>query len=131
MKRRFLLLLLTLALLTDCGKTDGAAKKEVASEVYSQEEIDEAIEAAERYFQEHFKGCTLTEIWYVGDEKTAGFQEFADRNGAEQVIVLLSNFEVDASGGDGSLNPNSTYTDWNWILVRDGSGPWRHVDHGY
>ena len=34
-------------------------------------------------------------------------------------------------GGDGSFNPNSTYTGWNWILARDQGGKWSHVDHGY
>lgn len=46
-------------------------------------------------------------------------------------IALLSSFDVDSSGGDGSLNPNSTYNDWKWILVRTNGGQWQHVDHGY
>ncbi|MGN0339060.1 MAG: hypothetical protein ACI4D0_01045 [Lachnospira sp.] len=36
-----------------------------------------------------------------------------------------------AWGGDGSSNPNSTYSDWKWILVRTNGGHWQHVDHGY
>ncbi len=40
-------------------------------------------------------------------------------------------FDVDSSGGNGSLNPNSTYSDWKWILVRTDGGKWQHVDHGY
>ena len=50
---------------------------------------------------------------------------------ADEVIVLISSFDVDSSGGDGSLNPNSTYTRWSWILVRNKNGKWKHVDHGY
>ena len=50
---------------------------------------------------------------------------------ADEVIVLVSSFDVGKSGGDGSLNPDSTYTKWKWILVRNKSGSWRHVDHGY
>lgn len=46
-------------------------------------------------------------------------------------MVLLSSFDVDSSGGDGSLNPNSTYDNWMWILVRTKDGQWKHVDHGY
>ena len=38
---------------------------------------------------------------------------------------------LDGSGGDGSLNPNSTYKDWIWLLVRNKQGEWKHVDHGY
>lgn len=47
------------------------------------------------------------------------------------MLVLLSSFDVDASGGDGSLNPNSSYEGWAWILVRSKAGQWKHVDHGY
>lgn len=45
--------------------------------------------------------------------------------------MLVSAFDVDASGGDGSLNPNDTYEDWEWVLVRDKDGTWHHVTHGY
>ena len=72
-----------------------------------------------------------TEIYYAGDDYCTDFQEFADRNNADEVIVLLSSFDVDSSGGDGSLNPNSTYNNWNWILVRTKGGKWQHIDHGY
>ena len=40
-------------------------------------------------------------------------------------------FDVDSSGGDGSLNPDSTYDNWMWILVRNKDGEWKHVDHGF
>ncbi|NRT63569.1 hypothetical protein B0P06_000187 [Clostridium saccharoperbutylacetonicum] len=50
----------------------------------------------------------------------------------ENVIVLLSNFDVDSSGGDGSLNPNSTYDNYNWILIRDSkTDSWKVDDRGY
>lgn len=51
---------------------------------------------------------------------------------AENVIVLLSNFDVDSSGGDGSFEPNSTQSKWNWILIRDSkTDHWRVDDWGY
>ena len=64
-------------------------------------------------------------------DKLDDWQEFADRNNADDVIVLVSSFKVDDSGASPSLNPNSTYTNWKWVLVRDNGGRWRHVDHGY
>lgn len=48
-----------------------------------------------------------------------------------KLLFLTSTFDVDGSGGDGSLNPNSTYKDWIWLLVRNKQGEWKHVDHGY
>ena len=102
-----------------------------SSEIYSDAEIENAIDVAINYFEKNFEGCTLTEITYLGDDKLDDWQEFAERNNADDVMVLVSSFNVDASGGDGSLNPNSTYDNWMWILVRTNGGQWKHVDHGY
>lgn len=46
-------------------------------------------------------------------------------------IVLYSSFDTDASGGDGSLEPNTTYDDFQWILVRDNGGTWEVKTYGY
>lgn len=109
------------------NKTD----EDVSSEIYSKQDISDAIDTITKEFDREWNGCTLTEIYYAGDEKSMDYQEWADRNDADEVIVLLSTFEVDSSGGDGSLNPNSTYDNWMWILVRNSGGKWQHVDHGY
>ncbi|MBP3891593.1 MAG: hypothetical protein J6D29_05415 [Solobacterium sp.] len=125
------LLLITISLCSCGGNAKNAETHEVPSNLYSQEEISAAINTIKNEFQSNWKGCALKEIYYAGDDVTSGYQEWADRNNADEVIVLLSSFDVDASGGDGSLNPNSTYTGWNWILVRKDKGAWKHVDHGY
>ena len=101
------------------------------SAVYSDAEIASAIDVAIEYFQKQFDGCTLTEITYLGDDKLAEWKEFAERHQMDEVIVLVSSFDVDSFGGDGSLNPNSTYTGWKWILGRTQNGKWKHLDHGY
>ena len=121
--------------LVSCGSNNGNVEDvkitDYSSAVYTDAEIEDAIDVAVRYFKKNFAGCTLTEITYAGDDEIADHQEFADRKGATDVIVLVSNFDVDTSGGDGSLEPNSTYRDWKWILVRTNGGRWKHVDHGY
>lgn len=128
---------LTLALvfmlgLTACGgNVKKVQVKNFRSEVYSNEEIHDAINVTMDYFMKEFSGCTLTEITYYGDDKLPDYQEFAQRNNADEVIVLISSFDVGPSGGDGSLNPNDTYKNWKWILVRNEGGKWIHVDHGY
>jgi len=113
------------------GNVSEAGIRDFTSEIYTHKEIDSAISEIMRYFKKNFDGCTLREITYAGDEKTLAHAEWAERHGADDVCVLISTFDVDDSGGDGSLNPNSTYTRWLWILVRDGKGRWKHVDHGY
>ena len=101
------------------------------SAIYSEEDIDAAVETVIDYFGENFTGCTLTKLGYAGDEVNRREADFLDQYGGDELIVLSSSFDVDASGGDGSLNPDSTYDGWNWILVRDTGGDWRHADHGY
>ena len=128
----FLLFMLSTFLLVGCGgNVKNVEIAEYDSEIYSHEEIDDAMEAAMAYFKKEFSGCTLRELKYIGDEQLSGYEEFALRIHARDVIVLVSTFEVDSSGGDGSLNPNSTYTNWKWILGLGADGRWQHIDHGY
>ncbi len=101
------------------------------SEIYTDDEIESAFQTVKDYFSKVFDGCTLTKLCYPGDTFSGAFDEWAKRYDADEAIVLYSDFDVDSSGGDGSLAPNSTYEDWQWILVRDSDGQWRHATHGY
>lgn len=132
MKKLWLVCLAGILLLALCACAPSADRNiEYNSARYTDAEIAAAIDAATAYFHKNFTGCTLTEITYGGDERTQAHEEWAARHDADEVIVLLSSFDVDASGGDGSLNPNSTYDNWMWIMVRSNGGAWRHADHGY
>ena len=134
MKRRVSVLLCFLLVLLTAGCRGDVSNVKVLeykSNIYSEEEIKEAIEAVKKYFRSEFSRCTLTEITYAGDDKISSYEEWATRNDGDEVIVLISSFDVDSSGGDGSLNPNSTYSNWSWILVRRNGENWQHVDHGY
>lgn len=103
----------------------------VKSLIYSEEDIDSAINIIKDEVEREWQACTLNDIYYAGDDISKQHQDWADRHNADEVIVLLSSFDVDSSGGDGSLNPNSTYDNWMWILVQTDGGTWQHVDHGY
>ena len=124
-------ILLVFSLSACGGNVRGVKTHHVDSEMYSQDDINSAIDTIKKEFKSDWKGCTLTEIYYAGDDCSKDHQDWADRNNADEVIVLLSSFDVDSSGADGSLNPNSTYDNWNWILVRTNGGQWQHADHGY
>lgn len=126
-----LCILLVLCLSACGGKISEAKVYTVDSDIYSQEDIASAIDVIKKEFKNNWKGCTLKEIYYAGDDNSIAYQDWAERNNTDEVIVLLSSFDVDSSGGDGSLNPNSTYNGWNWILVRENGGKWQHIDHGY
>lgn len=101
------------------------------SDIYKDSEIESAFQTVKDYFSREFDGCTLTRLYYPGDACSGEFAEWADQYDADEAIVICSDFDVDSSGGDGSLEPNSTYEDWKWILIRDSGGKWRHADHGY
>ena len=128
----YILLVISLLSLAGCrGDVSDVKIAEYQSETYTDKDIESAIKVVKDYFKKEFKGCTLTEITYAGDEKSADYADWAERINGNGVIVLISSFDVDSSGGDGSLNPNSTYTGWMWILARTAGGKWKHVDHGY
>lgn len=111
----FILCVLLLFGLCACNKekTDDVKMPFVESKIYSQEDISSAISTITEEFKNEWSGCTLTEIYYAGDDVSAEYQDWADRHNADEVIVLLSSFYVDSSGGDGSLNSDSTYDNWN------------------
>ena len=126
-----ILILLTSILLTSCGYAFNVSLNEVDSQYYSQRQIRRCANDVREYFFLYFDGCTLTELEYIGDDTNLDYMDFAIRNGYDEVMVFTSSFDVDSSGGDGSLNPNSTYTKWKWIFGRNKFGCWHHIDHGY
>lgn len=127
----FLTLVSLLSLVACGGDVKNVKILDYSSEIYTDDEIKSAIDVTLDYFKKNFEDCSLIEITYLGDDELDGWQDFAERNNADDVMVLVSSFKVGASGGDGSLNPNDTYRNWKWILVRTNGGKWEHVDHGY
>ena len=128
-----ILLCLMLLTLTACGGGDvgEVGILEVDSEIYTSAELESGVNTVLDYFQKEFDGCKLSDLEYVGDERNRDFISYAERVGADEVLVFRSNFDVDERGGDGSLNPNTSYMGWLWILARTNGGEWEHVDHGY
>ena len=129
----FLIVMLLSVLLAGCGKGNVSGVKilELRSAIYTDWEIRDAVEVAVRSFENEFHDCRLLEIGYAGDEKGKAFVEWADQYDVDQVIILVSSFEAGPDGGDGSLNPNETYRNWQWILGRKNSGRWKLLTHGY
>lgn len=123
-------------LLPHQGNVDSVQVETVESALYTQADIDAAIAVILKDFQSHFTDCTLTRIAYAGDEITQKEiewhrdEEYAESWGAfDELILLYSDFTVDSDRHDSLMK--GPYDDWNWILVRERGGPWRHVDHGY
>ena len=104
---------------------------------FSKEEIDNAVDCLKRSFD--FEACTLTKIYYNEEISNTAVEDYLQfGNGsvnkvkAENVIVLLSDFDVDNSGNNPVLNPGETYTNYNWILIRDDkNSDWKVDDCGF
>lgn len=131
----FLCLILVMFSLVACkqvGKTNNVVVNVEKSDKFSEEEINDAINCVKEKFKD-FEGCNLTRLWYDEEQSNNLIKSYlkygkGKGNGVkvENVIVLLSSFTVDSSGGDGSLRPNSTYSNWHWTLIRDSkTGTWK------
>ena len=104
---------------------------------FSKEEIDNAVDCLKRSFD--FEACTLTKIYYNEEISNTAVEDYLQfGNGsvnkvkAENVIVLLSDFDVDNSGDNPVLNPGENYTNYNWILIRDDkNSDWKVDDCGF
>lgn len=101
------------------------------SSLYSQAEIEQMMDTVESAFRREFKGCTLTELEYDEEFSSKQSGDWAEQCQADEAAVLTSSFDVDGSGGDGSLNPNSTYSRWLWVLTRDEGEAWQLRTWGY
>lgn len=111
------------------GNAENVKVNKVSSEIYTDEEIASAIDAAKEYFKKEFSDCTLIEIEYIGDEELDDYRWYTERANADEVIVFVSSFEV-GRNADESLGPDFC-ENWKWILVRESGGQWQHEDHGY
>ncbi|WP_208615660.1 hypothetical protein [Gottfriedia luciferensis] len=118
-------------------KTDKVQVKIEKSNKFTEDEINSAITIVKKNFK--FQGCELTDIWYSEKKSEALTKAYLKNGGGyekgikeDNVIVLLSNFNVNSSGGDGSFEPNSTQSNWSWTLIRDNKkGRWSVVGSGY
>lgn len=136
----YLSMILMIFLLVGCNQNNKPTNIKVdigESTKFSKEEIDNAVDCLKRSFD--FEACTLTKIYYNEEISNTAVEDYLQfGNGsvnkvkAENVIVLLSDFDVDNSGNNPVLNPGETYTNYNWILIRDDkNSDWKVDDCGF
>ena len=136
----YLSMILMIFLLVGCNQNNKSTNIKLdigESTKFSKEEIDNAVDCLKRSFD--FEACTLTKIYYNEEISNTAVEDYLQfGNGsvnkvkAENVIVLLSDFDVDNSGDNPVLNPGETYTNYNWILIRDDkNSDWKVDDCGF
>lgn len=134
-KRSLAILLLCTIIFTLSSCSHGVVShveiSEYSSEVYSDSDIQSAINEVISNFEEKWPRCTLLTASYIGDDKLESYQDWADRNDADEVIVILSDFYVSIFSDSPTMNTGSEYQGWGWILVRNEGEAWRIVDQGY
>lgn len=104
------------------------------SALYGENSINEAFDVIEKKFAKDFEGCTLTELRYDKDVENRFAEEIEKyhKENNQELIVVLSTFDTDEKGGDGGFNPNDTYTNWQWHLVKTADKKsWDLINWGY
>ena len=130
-KGKYFVAVVVLILLLFASGIIPTGKVKTHSDYYSDREINSAIFMAKLYFTFNFKGCNLIDIDYAGDDSVPSAEAWADDSNARKAIILTSSFKVDSNGGDGSLEPNRIYKDWQWIMISHLGFIYHHKDHGY
>lgn len=133
MKKIISIILTLTVLFCFAGCQDNSDKPQVTewkpSEIYTDEEIDAAIDAVCQDFR-HWKGCTLESITYAGDEESAANAQWAEKYSFDQTLVLTSSFSTNGNP-DNRFEKNETYDDYKWILIRKDGGEWSHITDGF
>mgnify|MGYP007135805069 FL=1 len=104
------------------------------SALYGENSINEAFDVIEKKFAKDFEGCTLTELRYEEDVENRFAEEIEKyhKENNQELIVVLSTFNTDEKGGDGSFNSNDTYDNWQWYLVKTADKKsWDIINWGY
>lgn len=132
-----IVLVFSLVACKQSNKVDDVITEVGESTKFNEREVSEAIDTVKNGFD--FKGCTLKKVWYDEEKSNYAASGYLGNgkgsiNGVkpENIIVVLSEFDVDSAGGDGSFEPDSTYSDWQFILIRDNKeSDWEINDWGY
>ena len=113
-----LLALVVLALGYGFGSWYAPVDKDIGSDVYTEAEMDAAVDAimAESFWDEMH--ARVLDIHYIGDE-----QSCAVFNTDFRSAFLAKNAAP--------LAPREVYTDYQWVLARADGGSWEVVTSGY
>ena len=125
----FLIIVLTMILLSGGGNVRDAERIAGESSLYSQWEIEAAMDVAVNKFKKDFNDCELLKIAY-DEERTISEREYQKAQyGKDEIIVLVSDFYV-GDHAEPTFSPKQTYKNWKWILENSEVG-WKLIGYGY
>ena len=126
-----ILLLLSLTACNNSGSIKNCERSISESALYTEKEINSLMDIVADYFKAEFKGCELKELVYDEEYSDKWSDGWAQQYDADRAIVFTSSFYVSPTGGDGSLNQDSTYKNWGWILTQTDNENWVLRTWGY
>ena len=126
-----LTVLLCILLLAGCGGGDVSevGRRIGKCELYSEHQIADAMNEVEAFFRREYDGCKLLRLEYDEEKTREEAADWSEHYGA-RAIVLESDFYVDDSGRTVTLEPEETYRNYQWILVKTALG-WKLKTWGY
>lgn len=130
----FLLVFLILMVNIGCSnnkKEENAVKNITKSNIYKEDELNEAMDALIQYFEEKFVGVNLINVSYVGDENKADIEIYKKEYAVDNLIILNTTFNTESTIGDIPFDINSEYKDYPWIMVKNEEGKWVVRSWGY
>lgn len=127
-------IILCISLFIGCSNMGNVSNVEIVtieSEIYSQEEILDAIDVVKAEFV-GFTGCTLTKIGYVGDQEMYKVVATEDVLDDPPYIILDCEFSTSESSAEDGFNENEIYQYgwWKWYLEKDALGNWKIDNYG-
>ncbi|MCR5608489.1 MAG: M56 family metallopeptidase [Lachnospiraceae bacterium] len=120
------------------GKVDNVEINTDKNSVYSEEDINSAIDVVIKDFK-HYRGCEMTDIRYGSDGSESynieGFKHSAETLGIDpenaEYMVLYVTFECYDNTEGSSAAFNLGEYKWEWELTREkGTKQWIIVNHG-
>lgn len=113
------------------GNTKNAETVIGNSEIYSKEEINNAIDIVLVKFKKF--PATLNKIYYDEEKSQKESNEWAKQYNANEAIILYSDFKTYSGEQaiNNGFNSNAEYSDWAWVLVRSNRDEWQLMTWGY
>ena len=121
--------LLSFALFGTHGNNAVSVSVSTSDLLYTQQDVNAAVETAQKSFRREFRGCVLDGISYDEDLNIERAAELAQQYPGEETIVLRASFRT-FGRVSGKLAPNTCYRDVEWVLTRSADGQWTLRDWG-
>lgn len=131
-----LLALVVLALGYGFGSWYAPVDKDIGSDVYTEAEMDAAVDAimAESFWDEMH--ARVLDIHYIGDKQSENYLasvqgRFPDSGYTECAVFNTDFRSAFLAKNAAPLAPREVYTDYQWVLARADGGSWEVVTSGY